>query len=143
MDKKLIELYRELHDQGAFFFERSLPFADEEIKCAVVESGNAFALCMDTSKVETIAEETELIAHECGHIATGAMHKVYSPYDVIGKHERRADKWAVRKLIPRETLEDAVAHGYTEPWEIAEYLGRTEEFVRKAFELYEARSFVS
>ena len=48
------------------------------------------------------------------------------------RHENRADKWAVTALIPVDALDDAVADGCTEVWELAERFQVTEEFVRKA-----------
>lgn len=90
MEKKLIELYRELHDEGAFFFERELPSSGEDKKSAVIKLGDDFAVFMDTSKVDTIAEEAELVAHEFGHVKTGATHSVSSPHDLVEKHEYKA-----------------------------------------------------
>ena len=48
------------------------------------------------------------------------------------RHENRADKWAIQKLIPVSELDDAVAEGCTELWELAERFGVTESFMRKA-----------
>ena len=43
---------------------------------------------------------------------------------------------AVRKLIPVEQLDDAVAGGCTELWELADRFGVTEDLMRKAVCLY-------
>ena len=48
------------------------------------------------------------------------------------KHENRADKWAIQRLIPLPELDAARADGHTELWELAEYFGVTEDFMRKA-----------
>ena len=48
------------------------------------------------------------------------------------RHENKADKWAVRHLVPVADLDDAVAEGCTELWELAERFGVTESFMRKA-----------
>ena len=47
------------------------------------------------------------------------------------RHENRADKWAISTLIPVEDLDEAVAQGCTEIWELAERFQVTEEFMRK------------
>ena len=52
------------------------------------------------------------------------------------RHENRADKWAIRCLIPLENLDDAIAEGCTELWQIADRFGVTEEFAKKAVCLY-------
>lgn len=52
------------------------------------------------------------------------------------KYERAADKWAIKKLIPKDELEAAFQKGITEVWELAEYFEVTEDFVRKAAKEY-------
>lgn len=138
MERKLIDLYRQLYDEGAFFFERVLPVSFENKKSAVIQLGGDFAVFMDAARVETIAEETELVAHECGHVATGTTHGVCSPLDLVERHERRANKWAVHRILPPEEIRRVMKAGYTDLWEIAEQTGRTEGFVRLAFDVYRA-----
>ena len=79
-----------------------------------------------------------LLAHELGHCVTGSFYNRYSEFDVIAKHERRADKWAIKKLIPEDELNDAFEHGIVEPWDLAEYFNVTEDFIIKAVEFYRA-----
>ncbi len=138
MERKLIELYRKMHDSGIRFFDGRLPFSDEEQKSLVLKIGGDFAVFMDTERVESIAEETELVGHEYGHVATGTTHSVCSPVDLVEKHEYKAKKWSVHELLPREELSQAIKDGYVEPYEIAERLGRTESFVQLAIDIYRA-----
>lgn len=138
MERKLIELYRQLHDDGAFFFERKLPIGYEDKKSAIIKIGDNYGVFMDTDRVDSVAEETELVCHECGHMKTGTTHSVCSPVDLVEKHEYKAKKWSVHELLPKEEIEQAVKDGYVEPWEIAERLGRTESFVRLAIDIYRA-----
>lgn len=138
MERKLIELYRQLYDEGAYFFERKMPTSFEDKKSAVVKLGDDFAIFMDTARVVTIAEETELVAHECGHVATGTTHSVCSSLDLVEKHEYKANKWAVHRILPAEEIRRAMEAGYIEPWELAEQTGRTEWFVRLALDVYRA-----
>ena len=70
--------------------------------------------------------------HRLGHCLTGSFYNRYTPYDVRRRHENRADKWAVRSLIPAPELDEAIASGHTQMWELAEHFGVTEEFMRKA-----------
>lgn len=72
------------------------------------------------------------IGHELGHCLTGSFYNIYAAVDNRRRHENRADKWAIRQLIPVEALDDAIAAGYTEIWELAEFFGVTEDFIRKA-----------
>ena len=52
------------------------------------------------------------------------------------RHENRANKWAIQALIPVEKLDDAIAEGCTEVWELAERFQVTEDFIRRAVCLY-------
>ena len=89
-------------------------------------------IALDPWKLSTLAEETVCLAHELGHCETGSFYNPHTKFDVIRKHETRADKWAIRCLVPAEALDQAVANGCTELWQLAEHFGVTEEFMKKA-----------
>lgn len=93
-------------------------------------------IAIDVDKIENSIEEKEIVAHELGHINTGSFYNVYTRLDVIGKHERRAEKWAIKKLVPENELNEAIQNGIIEPWELAEYFDVSEMFIKKAIELY-------
>ena len=87
---------------------------------------------MDDSVRDGDVQERVHLGHELGHCVTGSFYNRYTPFDSRLRHEYRADKWAVRRLIPAEALDEAVAAGYTEIWALAEHFGVTEDFMRKA-----------
>ena len=124
----VLSLYNELNAAGVRFYHWSLG----EEPAATVEIDKKYGVFMDFGNIETVAEELVLLAHEGGHVCTGATHTVYSPYNLIEQHENRADKWAVKKLIPKDELEEAVQGGMKTSWELAEYFGVTEDFMKKA-----------
>lgn len=78
------------------------------------------------------AQERVHMAHELGHCETGSFYNIYAAIDHRQRHENRADKWAVMQLIPVEDLDEAIAEGCTELWELADRFGVTEDFVKKA-----------
>lgn len=80
----------------------------------------------------TDAVEKSLLGHELGHCETGSFYSRYTKVDCIARHENRADKWAVEKLIPEDALDAAVAAGHTDLWDLAEYFGVTEALMKKA-----------
>lgn len=135
---KLIELYDWLSQEGVFVFDRQLPFSSEETKALTVklENTNTWGIFLDLGRMETSAERVVAAYHEGGHYATGTTHKLYSPQDLLAKHEYKADKWAVKKLIPKDELQAAIKNGYTETWELADHFGVSEEFIKKAICLY-------
>ena len=87
---------------------------------------------MDDSVRDGAIQERVHLGHELGHCATGSFYNIYAPLDCRQRHENRADKWAILNLIPVDDLDEAVAEGCTEVWELAERFQVTEEFVKKA-----------
>lgn len=85
---------------------------------------------------EPIYTKLECFAHEMGHCVTDSFYAGYSPLELRAKHEYRANKWAIEYLMPFSSLCDAVAHGYREIWELAEYFDVSCAFVEKAIKSY-------
>lgn len=78
----------------------------------------------------------EHLAHEIGHCITGAFYNPRTPVFTRMQCENRAYRWQMKKLMPWRSLEKAVRLGYTEAWQLAEYFDVSEDFVRKAVEIY-------
>ncbi|XCH79016.1 MAG: ImmA/IrrE family metallo-endopeptidase [Candidatus Dehalobacter alkaniphilus] len=94
-------------------------------------------IAMDVDKLSSSLEEKIHLAHELGHIQTGSFYNIYSPLDCRAKHENRANKWAIKKLIPKDELDDAVRSGFLEVWELAEYFDVTYSFMEQAMRYYQ------
>lgn len=89
-----------------------------------------------TSRRLAAAEEAICLAHELGHCETGSFYNQNNVADRWGRHEYRANKWAIKRLIPKNNLVAAMRAGYTEPWELAERFDVTEAFMRMAIFYY-------
>ena len=83
-----------------------------------------------------VQQEREALAHELGHCEYGGFYNRYSKYDIRAKAERRADKWAFARLVPYGQLMQAVRHGVTEVWELAELFDVSCEFMQRAIAYY-------
>ena len=103
---------------------------------SIMDSDGRCFVGMDPGVQDGSTKERVHLAHELGHCVTGSFYNIYAAVDHRRRHENRADKWAVRQLIPVEQLDDAIADGCTEYWELAEKFGVTESFVKKAVCLY-------
>lgn len=99
-------------------------------------------IAIDDTKIKNEADLKVKMAHELGHCETGAFYNRYSPYDEIGRHEYRADKWAVYELIPFDELVEALEKGYDEAWQLAEYFDVSEDFIDRAFYIYKAKGLL-
>ena len=99
------------------------------------DDGDCF-IALDPYRLGSEQNEVLQIAHELGHCETGAFYNRYAARDIRQKHENRANKWAYKKLVPEDELKQAFLQGYHEPWELAEYFGVTEAFLRGALNCY-------
>ena len=97
-------------------------------------SGNgAYGIFVDVSRPRDWRQLSWQLAHEVGHCATGCTHKLSSPYDLIARHEYKADRWAITRYLGwRRPLRRAMAAGCTEPWQLAEYFDLPQSAVEQA-----------
>ena len=93
--------------------------------------GNCF-IGMDPAAADGGTQERVHLSHELGHCATGSFYNIHAAVDCRRRHENRADKWAVTQLISVDDLDEAIAEGCTELWELADRFQVTEDFIRKA-----------
>ena len=107
------------------------PMPDNGSMSIMLEDGACY-IGMDDGVRDSGVQERVHLGHELGHCITGSFYNIYAAIDCRQRHENRADKWAITQLIPVDDLDEAVAEGYTELWELADRFGVTEEFVKKA-----------
>lgn len=122
------QIYREAEEQGI-----QVHFLKLEALCALSVPGH---IGIDPEKCPTTADESTVAAHELGHGCTGAYYTAGSSTQERQRSENMAERYAIRRYLPREALLRAIRSGMTEYWQLAEHFGFTEEFVRKAVCLY-------
>jgi hypothetical protein len=74
---------------------------------SVMDDNGACYIGMDDAVRDGGIQERVHLIHELGHCVTGSFYNRYAAIDSRQRHENRADKWAVKKLIPVEALDDA------------------------------------
>ena len=99
---------------------------------SVMTDSGACWIGMDPSIRDGGPGERVHLSHELGHCITGSFYNIHAAIDCRQRHENRADKWAICQLISVDALDEAVAQGCTELWELAERFGVTEQFMKKA-----------
>ena len=122
-------LYDLAKQQNIGVFDFSLP--ETGSMSLMTDSGRCY-IAMDAAVKDGAVQERVHLSHELGHCVTGSFYNRYAAVDCRQRHENRANKWAVQALIPVQQLDDAIAEGCTEVWELADRFQVTEEFVRKA-----------
>lgn len=130
---KLNDLYDYIEHDDILLIEKSggkldsFSLMDNDKNCTIVMNEEG-------KHIDCIGKK-EQIAHELGHCATGAF---YTPgtLNLRSRCEYRADKWAIKKLIPKDELVEAIENGYTETWQLSDYFEVTEDFIIKALKFY-------
>ena len=107
------------------------PLPENGSMSIMADSGECY-IGIDPIIQDGTAQEMVHMAHELGHCITGSFYNRYAAIDHRLRHENKADKWAIQKLIPIESLDEAVAQGCTELWELADWFHVTEDFIKKA-----------
>ena len=99
---------------------------------ATVRDGNFYGVFLDFSRIHSTRLLRGICCHEMGHAATGALHKVDSPYELVERSEYRANRWIAERFLSQEAFRTAFADGCTELWQLAEYFDLPEQDVEKA-----------
>lgn len=131
--KDLSSLYQTAKEENIDIIPYPLP---QTGSMALETEGGKYFIGIDFDTLTDPRDRLVHLAHELGHCVCGAFYNRYAKMDLRQRHENKADKWAIRKIIPEEELDNAVAMGCTQLWELAEYFSVPEEFIRKAVCLY-------
>ena len=126
---EIAALYDFAEQQNIEVIETSLP---ENGSLSLMDERGKCYIGIDASVMDGDALERVHMGHEQGHCVTGSFYNRYSPYDLRQRHENRADKWAILQLVTEDALDEAVAEGCCEIWNLAERFGVTEQFMKKA-----------
>ena len=129
----LNDLYNYAINEDIVVFDHKAPVT---ISVSIMtDTGNCY-IGIDYNAIKSEVQERERLAHEVGHCVRGAFYNRYSLLDLKSKHEYRADKWAIERLLPKEEMAEAFEYGIVEVWELAEYFEVSEEFIKKAAYIY-------
>ena len=110
---------------------------------ATVRDGSFYAVFLDFTKIQSTKLLRGVCLHELGHIATGALHKVDSPYELVERSEYRAARWTTETYLQEEAFREAFALGYTELWQLSEYFELPEKCIEDALTYWKERKNIS
>jgi len=106
---------------------------------ATLRDGSHYAVFLDFSKIMSTRLLRGVCAHELGHVATGALHKVSSPYELVERSEYRANRYMAENFLTEEAFREAFAAGCSQLWELAEYFDLPEQDVKNALTYWSER----
>jgi len=88
--------------------------------------------------IPTTSEKTCVLAEELGHYYTTVGNIIDTTYINNRKQEVKARRWAIKQLVPLKSIIQAFEARCRNMYEMAEYIGVTEEFLCEAFTTYNA-----
>lgn len=92
--------------------------------------------CIWINKGLSEREKVCVLAEEIGHYHTSSGN-ILNQNDIRNaKQEHAARIWAYNKLVPESEIWYAIEEGYTEIYEIAEFLDVDEQFLKESIEHY-------
>lgn len=103
---------------------------------ATIRDQGHYAIFLDFSKIRSTRLLRGVCYHELGHAATGALHKIDSPYELVERNEHRANRWSAEQFLTEADFRCAFADGCTELWQLSDYFDLPEQDVAKALQYW-------
>ena len=109
-----------------------IPFDGCPQPAATVRDDGYYAIFLDFTQIKSTRLLRGICCHEMAHAATGALHKVDSPYELVERSEYRANRWAAEQFLTEEAFREAFAAGCREIWQLEEYFDLPESDILAA-----------
>ena len=119
-----------------------IPYYNAPSEGATVRDGEYYAIFLDIAKIQSTRLLKGVCCHETGHAATGALHKVSSPYELVERSEYRANRWVAQNYLTENLFREAFAMGYVELWQLSEYFDLPEDLIKTALSYWKDRQGV-
>lgn len=116
-----------------------IPFNNAPSKGTTIRDDGLYAIFLDFAKICSTRVLNGTCYHEVGHAATGALHKVDSPFETVERSEYRANRWATQRFLPVTEFQEAFEMGYTELWQLSEWFDLPEEDIKNALSYWTER----
>lgn len=102
-----------------------------------IRDNGYYGVFLDFSKIRSARLLRGVCYHEMGHVATGALHKVDSPYELVERSEYRAKRWSAEHFLTADAFRQAFNDGCTQLWQLSEYFDLPEEDVAFALQYWQ------
>jgi len=119
-----------------------IPYAGAPSPGTTIRDQGFYAVFLDFTKIRSTRLLRGICCHELGHVATGALHKVDSPFELVERSEYRANRYMAQTFLTEEAFREAFTSGYTEPWQLAEYFDMPETDIKNALTYWSERRMV-
>ena len=116
-----------------------IPFSGIPHPGATIRDGSRYGVFLDFTQIQSTRLLRGVCCHEMAHVATGALHKVSSPYELVERSEYRANRWAAQHHLTADDFREGFRCGYTQLWQLAEYFDLPEQDVKNALTYWSER----
>ena len=116
-----------------------IPYEGMPSPGATLHDRGKYAIFLDFSQIPTTRLLRGVCCHEMSHVATGALHKAGSPYELIERSEYRANRHTAQTVLTKKAFQEAFDMGLRELWELSEYFELPEADIQKALTYWTQR----
>ena len=120
-----------------------IPFSGAPSPGTTLRDRGQYAVFLDFEKIRSARLLRGVCCHELGHIATGALHKVDSPFQLVERSEYRANRYVAQHYLTEEAFREAFAAGCRELWQLADYFDLPEQDVKTALTYWSERKGIN
>ena len=99
---------------------------------ATIRIDGNYGIVLNFKQIHSTRLMNGVCYHEVGHAGSGALHKIYSPYETVERAEYRANAWAAEHFLTADDFREAFRSGCRELWELSDYFDLPEQDVQKA-----------
>ena len=101
-------------------------------EAATIRDQGFYGVFLNLKKLSSLKLLRGVCCHELGHVATGALHKVDSPFELVERSEYRANRYVAEHFLTPADFAQAFSLGYTEPWQLSDFFELPEADVCRA-----------
>ncbi len=116
-----------------------IPYPGAPTPGATLRDQDCYAVFLDFTKIHTTRMLRGVCYHELGHAATGSLHKVDSPYELVERSEYRANRYVAERFLTETEFRRAFSRGYTELWQLSEFFDLPEADISAALAYWSER----
>lgn len=116
-----------------------IPYTGVPQPGATICDRGKYAVFLDFSQIRSTRLLRGVCCHEMSHVATGALHKAGSPYELVERSEYRANRYTAQTVLTVSAFKEAFAAGCRELWELAEYFDLPEQDIQNALTYWTER----
>ena len=109
-----------------------IPFVRGPQEAATIRDQGFYGVFLNLKKLSSLKLLRGVCCHGLGHVATGALHKVDSPFELVERSEYRANRYVAEHFLTPADFTQAFALGYTEPWQLSDFFELPEADVCRA-----------